>query len=106
MRKLLAKDIIPMGKILAKTDLKPIIKEVFFEKKNQEDGNTGLVVELVYKLLESMDKIAGSLFEFLAYFEEKNVKEIEELPMEEFVDLLHELFGDKNFGSFFKLAAK
>jgi hypothetical protein len=105
MRKLLAKDIIPMGKILAKTDLKPVIKETFFEGK-REEGNTALIVELVYKLLESMDKIAGALFEFLAYFEEKEVKEIEELPMEEFAGLLYELFGDKNFGSFFKSAAK
>ena len=105
MRTLLAKDIIPMGKILAKTNLKPILKELFFGEKKAA-SNTELTIELVFNLLENMDSVGSALFEFLAYTENKEVKEIEELPLENFAELLKELFGDKNFGSFFKLAAK
>lgn len=105
MRTLTARDIILFGKILAKTDLKPILKETFFSGKKTEN-NTELVIELVYKLLESTDKVMQSLFEFLAYLEDKTVEEIGDLPLDEFTDLLKELFNGKNFGSFFKLAAK
>jgi hypothetical protein len=105
MRILLAKDIIPMGKILAKTNLRPMLKEIFSGEKKAL-GNSELAIELVFKLLESMDIIGTALFEFLAYVENKEVKDIEELSLEELVDLLKELIGDKNFGSFFKLAAK
>ena len=105
MRTLIAKDIIPMGKILAKTDIKPMLKELFFGEKKPEN-NSQLVIEFVFKLLESMESIGATLFEFLAYIENKEIKDIEELPLEELVELLKQLFGDKNFGSFFKLAAK
>ena len=105
MRILLAKDIVPLGKILAKTDLKSMFKEVFSPEK-KESGNTEIGVDLVFKLLESMDTIGPALFEFLAYVENKEVKDIEELPLVELVELLKQIFGDKNFGSFFKLAAK
>lgn len=105
MRAIIARDIAPFGKILAKTDLKPILKETFFGEK-KPDGNNELMIELVYKLLESTDKVMQGLFEFLAYLEERPIKEIEELPLDEFTELLMELFGNRNFGSFFKLAAK
>ena len=105
MRALTARDIITFGKILAKTDLKPILKETFFGEK-KTGSNNELIIELVYKLLESTDVVMQGLFEFLAYLENKTVSEIEELPLEEFTDLLKELFNGKNFGSFFKLAAK
>ena len=105
MRTLIAKDIIPMGKLLSKTDLKPMLKDLFFgEKKTQ--NNSELAIELAFQMLENIDKIANALFEFLAHIEEKPVQEIEELPLDELVELLKQLFGDKNFGSFFKLAAK
>ena len=104
MRTLIAKDIAPFGKILAKTDLKPILKETFFGEKKSD--NNELVIEMVYKLLESTDKVMAALFEFLAYLENRSVTEIEELPLDEFTDLLKELFSSKNFGSFFKLAAR
>ena len=105
MRTLIAKDIAPFGKILAKTDLKPILKETFFGEKKPSNNNE-LVIEVVYKLLESTDKVMAALFEFLAYLESKSANEIEELPLDEFTDLLKELFSSKNFGSFFKLAAR
>ena len=105
MRALITRDIIPMSKMLAKIELKPILKDVFFGEKKAENNNE-LILELVSQLLENMDKIANSLFEFIAYLEEKQVTEIEEMPLDEFVEILKELFADKNFGSFFKLASK
>jgi hypothetical protein len=105
MRQLLAKDIAPFAKMLADAELKPILKDTFFGEKKAE-GNKELVIELIYKLLESSEKVMASLFKFIAHMEDKAPSDIEQLPMDEFVGLLKELFGDKNFGSFFKFAAK
>jgi len=105
MRTLKAKDVIPMGKLLSKTDIKPMLKDLFFGGKKTRN-NSELAIELAFQMLENIDKIANALFEFLAHIEEKTVTEIEELPLDELVELLKQLFGDKNFGSFFKLAAK
>jgi hypothetical protein len=103
MRNLIARDIIPFGKILAKTDLRPVFKDVFSGDKKA--NNSEIILKLIYKILENMDIVGSALFEFLAYLENKEISDIEELPIDELVELIKQLFGDKNFGSFFKLAS-
>lgn len=100
MRKLQAKDIAPFGEILARTDLKPVIKEVFFSSKEREKGES-IMVDFVYQMLGSSEMLMNAIFEFVAYIEEKPVEEVATIPLKEFGNLVKELFGDENFGSFF-----
>lgn len=103
MRNLLARDIAPFTKILAKMDIKESIKAIFGGNKEQGE----MVSELVWAVIENYHKAEKEFFAFLADLqEEKTTKlQVENLPIPEFIDLVKELFGEKNF-PFFKSAAK
>ena len=100
MRELQAKDIAPFGEILAKTDLKPVIKEVFFSGKKREE-NDAIMIDFIYQLLGSSKMLMDATFEFIAYIDEKSVEEIATMPLKSFGKIIKELFGNENFGSFF-----
>jgi len=115
MRELKAKDIAPFTKILAKMELKETIKEMFTKTtktendiENQEDikpNNGKMVSELMWGIVENYYKAENELFVFLADLEQKTKEEIAELSLSEFIELIKELFSEKNI-SFFKSAAK
>jgi len=102
MRTLLAKDISPFTKILSKMELKESIKGMFANS----DGNKGqMVSELIWGVIENYHKAEHDLFFFLAALEDKTQEEISELPLSDFINLITELFSEKNL-PFFKSAAK
>lgn len=113
MRELKAKDIAPFTKILAKMELKETIKEMFVKstknkEENQEeqtDNNGKMISVLVWGVIENYYKAEIELFTFLAELEDKTKEEIAELSLREFIELIKELFSEKNI-SFFKSAAK
>ncbi len=102
MRELKAKDLAPFTKILAKMELKETIKAMFTK---EEKDNGEMVSSLIWGIIENYHKAEKELFKFLADLEEKTVKEIEDLSLNEFIELMTELLSEKNF-SFFKLASK
>ena len=101
MRTLLARDIAPFTKILAKMDIKESIKAIFGGSKEQGE----MVSELVWAVIENYHKAEKEFIAFLAGLEGKKPDEISDLPIGDFIDLVKELFGEKNF-PFFKSAAK
>lgn len=102
MRTLLAKDIAPFTKIIAKMELKESIKAMF----NNSDKDKGqMVSELIWGIVENYYKAEKEFFAFLANLEDKTADEIAELPLPDFINLITELFNEKNL-PFFKLAAK
>ena len=101
MRNLLARDIAPFTKILAKMEIKDSIKAMFGSNKEQGE----MVSELVWAVIENYHKTEKEFISFLAGLEEKKPDEISGLPISEFIDLVKELFSEKNF-PFFKSAAK
>lgn len=110
MRELQAKDIAPFTKILAKMELKETIKEMFTrstEKQEEEvkPNNGKMIAELVWGVIENYYKAEDELFTFLANLEDKTKEDISKLPLNEFIELIQELFSEKNI-SFFKSAAK
>lgn len=102
MRNLLAKDISAFTKIIAKMELKESIKSIF-DNKEKEKG--AIVSEIIYAVIENYPKAENELFAFLANLQGTTKETIEEMPLNEFIDLIKELFSEKNF-SFFKFAAK
>lgn len=105
MRALLAKDLAPFTKIIAKMELRDSIKSMFADSKKDKDERGKMVTELIWGVIENYHKVEKEFFEFLASLKGKTSEEIAELPLPEFVNLVTELFGEKNL-PFFKSAAK
>ena len=101
MRKLIASDIGPFTKVLAKMEMKEAIKNMF--SNNKEKGD--MISELVWGVIENYYKAEQDFFAFMAGLEEKNVEEISTLPLDDFINLIKELFSEKNM-SFFKSAVR
>lgn len=102
MRSLIAKDIVSFVKLIAKMELKPVIKSMF----NGSDEDKGqLITELIWGIIENYSKVEKEFYIFLGDLEGKTPEEIAELPSVEFINLIKELFNQKNM-PFFKLAAK
>ena len=102
MRDLIAKDIAPFMKLIAKMELKPVIKSMF---NNSEEEKGQLVTELIWGIIENYSKAEKEFYIFLGDLEGKKPEEIAELPLTEFINLITELFSQKNM-PFLKLAAK
>ena len=102
MRTLIAKDIAPFTKILAKMELKESIKGMFVNS-NSEKGQ--MISELIWGIVENYYKAEQDFFSFLADLESKTIEEISILPLDEFINLIKELFSEKNM-SFFKSAVR
>ena len=117
MRTLLAKDIAPFTKILTKMELKESIKSMFAtpkediqqndddSKQNKNNSNGKMISELIWGIVENYYKAEQDFFIFIAGLEGKTPEEISNLPLNEFIDLIKELFSEKNL-PFFKLAVK
>lgn len=101
MRSLKAKDIGPFIRIIGKMELKEVVRNMFNGQKEQGE----MVTELVWGIVENYHKVESDLFKFLGELEGKTAKEIADLPVSEFIDLLMALFSKENL-PFFKLAAK
>ena len=102
MRPLIARDIAPFTKILAKMELRESIKGMF-GKTDRSPGEVGS--ELIWGVVENYYKVEGEFFTFLADLEGKTADEIAELPLPDFINLLTELFGEKNLPFFKSLAS-
>ncbi len=99
MRALLAKDIAPFTKILAKMELKDIIKAVFTKKDDATDKEAKegeMVSTLLSGILENYHKAEGEFFSFIANLEGKTAEDIARMPLPEFIQILTELFSEKN----------
>ncbi len=94
MRTLLAKDIAPFTKILAKMELKETIKGMFANAQNNEKGN--MTSELIWGIIENYYKAEQDLFKFLADLEGKTTEDISNLSITEFSEIIKTLFSKEN----------
>ena len=101
MRKLIAKDIAPFTKVIAKMEMKEAIKNMFSNSKEKGD----MIAELVWGVIENYYKAEQDFFAFMADLEGKTVEEVSTLPLDEFINLIKELFSEKNL-PFFKSAVR
>lgn len=101
MRQILAKDIAPFTKLIAKMKLKDSIKIMFSGSEKQGE----MVSEIIWGIIENYSKVEQEFYIFLGSLEGKKPEEIAELPLPDFINLVTELFNEKNL-PFFKSAAK
>lgn len=111
MRALLAKDIAPFTKVLAKMELKDLFKGLFKnknkgkdEQSDEEKDYSELGTDLIWGIIENYHKAEKEFFVFLAGLEDKTPDEIAELPAADFINLVTELLSETNL-PFFKSAA-
>lgn len=121
LRNLEAKDVFIMSKILSQIGLKEF-KEVFDlklfsseEKDSEEKGSEEKDIEAVgmavffdmsQVLFANLPKCENDIYSFLASLSDIEVKEIESLPMNTFIEMVIDVFRKEEFTDFFKLVSK
>ena len=112
-RSMKATDVFKLTSILAKIgvkDIKGCIGNYMTLSKNEEaDKNTlalNLGVDIVEVLLSNIDKCEEAIYKFLASVTDLNEKQIKEMDATEFITMLYDLFAQKEYLDFFKVALR
>lgn len=117
MRALKTKDLRAFSKIIDKLDLKNELDGLFVTidgkgltereiAQAQDQANYELGIKLMALIVEKYWKAEKEVYTLLADLTDKTVKDIEDLPVDEFIDLLKQVKEDKSFDSFFKLVTQ
>ena len=117
MRKLKAKDLGLFSKIVGKLNLKDEVNELFVTvdgtdkteeqiEQEQRQANEELGVKLVVLLVEKYWMAEKEVYRLLTDLTGMTVKEVQDLPFDEFVDLFMKIKEDESFNSFFKLVTQ
>jgi hypothetical protein len=111
---LTVKHLFPFLKLMKALNIKEELKSLMknkidvtdLEDAAQSEALQERGIELVFMLMEKMPSAEREIKSFLALYSDKSLEEIEELPVEEFIDLIKQFFAETQFKSFFKQAAK
>lgn len=111
LRNLEAKDVFIVSKILSQIGLKEF-KEAFdlklfsAEEKDIEAVGMAVFFDMSQVLLGNLPKCENDIYSFLASLSDIEVKEIESLPMNTFIEMVIDVFRKEEFTDFFKLVSK
>lgn len=111
MRAFKAKDLGLFSKIANKMDIKSEIDGLFVDitgKTKQELAqiNQEMGIKLIMLIVENYWKAEKEVYTLLANLTDTTVKEVEDLPLDEFVKLITQVTKDESFDSFFKLVTQ
>ena len=123
MRNLKSTDIFPMVGILNKIGFSEIkdmltpekIKDLMKAMKNQDEDEDvdfstilgfNLIFEVATIIFANLTKCKKDLYTLLSDVSERPVKELEEIPPAEFLELIIEVLQKPEFGDFFKVVSK
>lgn len=114
LRKLCAKDIFVMVKIISKigiSEFKNCFKSTSVSEKiksNMDFSTIGLevIIEMVGIVLGNLPKCESDIYSFLADLSGKKSKEISELDMSEFAEMIKEVLAKDEFKDFFTVVSK
>ena len=123
MRNLKSTDIFPMVGILNKigfSDIKDMltpekVKDLMKAMKNQDEDEDldfstilgfNLIFEVATIVFANLMKCKDDLYTFLSDVSEQSIKELEDLPPADFLELIIEVLQKPEFGDFFKVVSK
>lgn len=112
MRKLITSDIFVAARLIKKLDIKEKLKNIYQGSKNVDSENEEEVeavgIEVMYSIFEecTTQQMETSIYEFLSKPFEISVKEIEEMELEKFFEMVAVLAMENNLLGFFKQVAK
>lgn len=113
MRALKTKDLGLFSKIVSKLDLKDELDNLFVTidgkgktkleiEKEQAQLNYEIGIKLIMVLVENYFKAEEEVYTLLANLTDQKKQDIEDLPLNEFIELLMKIKDDESFDSFFK----
>lgn len=110
VRKLKAKDLGQISKIVSKMDIKDEIPGLFRDVtgKSQEElkeVETKIAADIIFLILENYWKAEKEFYQFLSSVSGKSVKEVEDLEVVELINIVKEVAKDESFNSFFNIVA-
>ncbi|MEG0297423.1 MAG: hypothetical protein RR620_11960 [Clostridium sp.] len=112
MRKLVTSDIFVAGRLIKKLDLKDRLKSIYQGSKTVDSENDEAVeaigIEVMYSIFEecTTKQMESAIYEFLSRPFEKSTKEIEEMELDKFFEMVGLLAKENNLLGFFKQVAK
>jgi hypothetical protein len=111
---LTVKHLFPFLKLMKALNIREDFKQVFKNRvdvsemtdddKNQLLQERGL--DMVLMLMEKMPTAEKEIKSFLALYSDKSLDDIENMPVEDFIDLIKQFFAEPQFKSFFTQAVK
>lgn len=116
LRDLMAKDLFPMMRILSKLDMKEL-KKSFDPSAIAKISQTGevdlteivgmnIVFDLASIILANVPKCEDEIYTFLANISNLSKKEVEKLPMADFLQMIIDVITKQEFKDFFRQASK
>ncbi len=116
MRKLMAKDVMPMVNIIKKIGVKEFkacfesedVKQIMKQKGEVDLKTVGIkiVMDLATIVLENLPSAEQDIFNFLSGLTGKEKKEIEEMNLADFFELIVAVFKKEEFKDFIKVVSK
>lgn len=121
LRELKSKDVFPMFKIIGKIGINEFktcfeneaVKRMI-SKTKEEDGNEldlgavgySVVLDIVNVVVGHIPDAEQEIYSFLASVSDLKKKEIEDLPINEFFNMLIDIFQKAEFKDFFEVASR
>ena len=111
---LTVKHLFPFLKLMKALEIKNEMKNIMSNKvdvsglsdEEKEAVTQEKGIELMFGLMEKMPNAEKEIKAFMSVYDDKTLDEIEAMPVEEFIDLVRQLFKEPSFKSFFTQAAK
>ena len=111
MRNLRTSDLFSLSKIIKKMnikeDIKALVKNITNlnteERKNVEKA---MQIDLVMLFVENISTAEKEVYKLFADISSKSPKEIEEMGVSEFIELVQDLFNQEDIGDFLSMALK
>ena len=107
---LTVKHLFPFLKLMKALNIKEEFKEIMKNRKTEEEVSPETLeekgIDLIFILFEKMPNAEKEIKAFLALYSGKTYEEIEELPVDEFIDIIKQFFREDSFKSFFTQAVK
>lgn len=110
VRKLKAKDLGQISKIVSKMDIKDKIPGLFRDVTGKtqaelKEVETKIAADIIFLILENYWKAEKEFYQFLASVSGKSIKEVEDVEITELVNIVKEIAKDESFSSFFNIVA-
>jgi len=109
MRNLKTADLFSLSKIIKKMDIKRDIKALTKDitgvtEAEKIKAEQALQIDLLMLFVDNLGSAEKEIYKFLADVENKTPKEIEDMELDKFVELIKELFAQESLTSLFTTA--
>lgn len=107
LRKLKSTDIMPFVKILKNIGVKEF-SSLYGKYKglNEEEAQAAAMLDILGIVLNNIEKCESDIFKFISSISGLKLKEVEELPPAELIEIMVEIKESEEFNNFFKAASK